>query len=195
MSRPADDAVRAHYESLASAVDVPIVVQDFPASSGVFMSPAFIGSLAAEVPACRWLKLEHDPTIGKVTAILAANPDVVVLGGLGGTFMLEELQRGAAGMMTGFGFPEILVSIWRHFVAGETERARDVFYRYLPLIRYENQPGLNLPLRKHIYKLRGAIDHAEPRRPHPPLDEIAYAELDALLAHLGLTGPGPVTVA
>jgi 4-hydroxy-tetrahydrodipicolinate synthase len=105
------------------------------------------------------------------------------------------LQRGAIGMMTGFGFPEILVSIYRHFRAAELERARDTFYRYLPLIRYENQPGLNLPLRKLIYQKRGAIEHATPRRPYPSLDDVTLAELDGLLEHLGLTTPGLVTIA
>lgn len=194
MNRPNDAAVRRHYETLASAVDVPIVVQDFPASSGVYMTPTFIGDLARDVPACKWLKLEDDPTAQKVTAILAANPDVGIFGGLGGNFMLEELQRGVIGMMTGFGFPEILVSIYRHFRAGEADAARDTFYHYLPLIRYENQVGLNLPLRKLIYTMRGAMDHPEPRRPYPPLDEVTRRELDTLLLHLGLTTPGPVTI-
>ncbi len=108
--------------------------------------------------------------------------------------MLEELQRGAIGMMTGFGFPEILVSIYRDFRAGAVDKARDTFYRYLPLIRFENQAGLNLPLRKLIYQKRGAIEHASPRRPYPALDDITLAELDALLEHLGLSVPGPVTI-
>ena len=194
MNRPNDAAVRRHYETLSAAVDVPIVVQDFPASSGVYMTPAFIGALAADVPACRWLKLEDDPTAQKVTAILGANPDVGIFGGLGGNFMLEELQRGVVGMMTGFGFPEILVKIYRDYRAGETDAARDTFYKYLPLIRYENQAGLNLPLRKLIYTMRGAMDHAEPRRPYPPLDDVTLRELDALLGHLGLTVPGPVVI-
>ncbi len=194
LARPNEAAVRRHYEAMADAVDVPIVVQDFPSGSGVFMTPDFIGRLAADIPACRYLKLEDDPTAQKVSAILAANPDVQVFGGLGGNFMLEELQRGAVGMMTGFGFPEILVSIYRDFRVGALDRARDTFYRYLPLIRYENQAGLNLPLRKLIYQQRGAIDHATPRRPYPALDETTLLELAALVEHLGLTMPGPVTI-
>ncbi len=193
-NRPNEAGVRRHYEAVAAAVDVPVVVQDFPASSGVYMTPAFIGDLARAVPACRWLKLEDDPTAQKVTAILAANPEVGIFGGLGGNFMLEELQRGAIGMMTGFGFPEILVKIQREFQAGDRDAARDTFYRYLPLIRYENQVGLNLPLRKLIYTMRGAMDHAAPRRPYPPLDEVTRTEIRELLDHLGLTVPGPVTI-
>ena len=194
-NRPNEAGVRHHYEAIADAVDVPIFVQDFPASSGVYMTPEFIGRLAADVPTCAYLKLEDDPTAQKVTSILAANPDVAVYGGLGGNYMFEELQRGVAGMMTGFGFPEILVSIYRDFRAGHEEQARDTFYRYLPLIRYENQPGLNLTLRKRIYMMRGAMDHAQPRRPYPPLDEVTVRELDTLIAHLGLSVPGSVTIA
>jgi 4-hydroxy-tetrahydrodipicolinate synthase len=190
LARPNEAAVRRHAEALAASVALPLVVQDFPPASGVYLTPAFIGGLASDLPACRWLKLEDDPTPQKVTAVLAVNPEVRVLGGLGGTFMLEELGRGAVGVMTGFGFPEVLVAIWRSFAANDLEAARDTFYRYLPLIRFENQGGLNLPLRKHIYQRRGAIGCAAARAPHTQLDAITLQELSALLAHLHLPTPG-----
>jgi hypothetical protein len=38
------------------------------------------------------------------------------------------------------------------------------------------------------------MDHPEPRRPYPPLDDVTLLELDALLAHLGLTTPGHVVI-
>jgi 4-hydroxy-tetrahydrodipicolinate synthase len=194
LARPNEAAVRRHFESVAAAVSLPLVVQDFPPASGVFMSPAFVGALAADLPACRWLKLEDDPTPQKVSAVLAANPGVRMLGGLGGAFLLEELQRGAVGTMTGFGFPEILVAVQRRFAAGDLAGAREVFYRYLPLIRFENQAGINLPLRKHLYQRRGAIADGRARSPHAQLDAMTIEELDALLAHLGLTTPGIVTI-
>ena len=73
-NRPSEASVRQHYEALSEAVGIPIVVQDFPASSGVFMTPAFIGALAEDLPSCRYLKLEDDPTSQKVTAILQSQP-------------------------------------------------------------------------------------------------------------------------
>lgn len=194
LARPNEAAVRRHYEAIAGAVDLPIVVQDYPPASGVYMTPALIAELARDIPACGWLKLEDDPTAPKTTAVLTANPDIGIFGGLGGAFMLEELQRGAVGMMTGFGFPEILVAIYRHFMAGDVGAARDTFFRYLPLIRFENQAGINLPLRKHIYQKRGAIADSRPRRPHPPLDETTLAELDAILEYLELPTPGLVSI-
>ena len=54
-ARPSEAGVRCHYEALAQTVDVPIVVQDFPTSSGVFMTRAFIGQLASDLPSCRYL--------------------------------------------------------------------------------------------------------------------------------------------
>jgi 4-hydroxy-tetrahydrodipicolinate synthase len=194
LARPNEVAVRRHLEALATSVALPLVLQDFPPTSGVYLAPAFIGALAAEMPACRWLKLEDDPTPQKVSAVLAVDPAVRILGGLGGSFMLEELGRGAVGVMTGFGFPEILVAIWRSFVADDREAARHTFFRYLPLIRFENQSGLNLPLRKRIYQRRGAIACAKARAPHAQLDDTTLQELSDLLAYLELSTPGIVTI-
>ncbi len=195
LARSNEAAMRRHYLAVAEAVALPIVVQDYPPSSGVYMTPEFIGRLADEAPRLRFLKLEDEPTAPKTSAVLAANPAVRVFGGLGGMFMVEELRRGAIGTMTGFGFPEILVEINRRFAAGDLEGATAVFHRYLPLIRFENQAGINLALRKHVYHRRGAIDSPRARAPFTPIDETTKAELDELLERLGLRTPGIVTLA
>jgi 4-hydroxy-tetrahydrodipicolinate synthase len=194
LARPNEAAVRRHFEAVAASTSVPIVVQDFPPATGVYLAPGLIGALAADLPVCRWLKLEDDPTPQKVSAVLAANPEVRIFGGLGGSFMLEELGRGAVGVMTGFGFPEILVAVYRRFSAGDLEGAREVFFRYLPLIRFENQAGLNLPLRKHLYQQRGAIASGRARAPHAQLDATTLQELGSILDYLGLATPGPVSI-
>jgi len=189
LPRTNEAAMRRHYLAVAEAVALPVVVQDYPPSSGVQMSPEFIGRLADEAPRLRYLKLEDEPTAPKTTAVLSVNPAVRIFGGLGGLFMLEELRRGAIGTMTGFGFPEILVDIYRRFAAGDIDGATEVFYRYLPLIRFENQAGINLALRKHVYHLRGAIATPRVRAPFAPIDEATKFELAEILARLGLATP------
>jgi hypothetical protein len=52
---------------------------------------------------------------------------------------------------------------------GEEPRARDLFDAYLPLVRYESQPGLGLAIRKHTLARRGAIAHPTVRKPGPGL--------------------------
>ena len=167
LARPTDAALRRHYLAVASAVSIPVVVQDHPASSGVQMSTEFLLALAAEAPSCRVIKLEEEPTPPKAGRLVDGSPDVIVLGGLGGEMLVEELRRGSHGTMTGFGFPEILVAVVRRWFAGDRDGAAAVFDRYATLIRFENQAILNLPIRKLVYQRRGAIAHATVRAPGP----------------------------
>jgi 4-hydroxy-tetrahydrodipicolinate synthase len=157
LARPNDDAVRRHYLRVAEAVpEMPVVIQDLP-TLGVWMTPELIARMASEAPNLRVVKLEEEPTAPKVGRLLAANPDLRVLGGLGGEMLIEELRRGAVGTMTGFGYPEVLVAIMRDWRAGDEAAAVERFHRWMPLIRFENQQLLNLPIRKRIYMKRGAI--------------------------------------
>jgi 4-hydroxy-tetrahydrodipicolinate synthase len=186
LARPTDAALRRHYLAVASAVSLPVVVQDHPASSGVPMSAEFLLALAAEAPQCRVIKLEEEPTPPKAGRLVAGSPDVVVLGGLGGEMLLEELRRGSHGTMTGFGFPEVLVAVAARWFAGDAAGAAAVFDRYATLIRFENQALLNLPIRKLVYQRRGAIAHATVRAPGVPPDPGTVADLDDVLRRTGL---------
>ncbi|MBX3030163.1 MAG: dihydrodipicolinate synthase family protein [Chloroflexi bacterium] len=186
LARPNDAAVRAHYLAVAAATDRPIVVQDHPASSGVWMSVELLLDLAASDPRLRVIKLEDDPTPPKAGRLLAADPSLRVLGGLGGRMLIEELRRGCVGTMTGFGYPEILVDIVSRYRSGDHEGATLAFLRACPLIRFEDQAGINLPLRKRIYQRRGAIASARVRAPAPTLDAATIADLDDLLRRLDL---------
>jgi 4-hydroxy-tetrahydrodipicolinate synthase len=187
LARANDAALERHYLTVADAIDIPVVVQDFPPSvGGILMSVDVIARIGAASPQCRYLKLEDEPSPMKVSQVRSANPDIRVLGGLGGMMFLEELRHGAHGTMTGFGFPEILVDIYTRFTAGDIDGATGVFYKYLPLIRFENQPRINLAIRKHIYHRRGAIATPRARAPFAPVDAETLADLDDILRRLDL---------
>jgi 4-hydroxy-tetrahydrodipicolinate synthase len=187
MARPNDGALERHYRAVADAVEIPIVVQDFPPSvGGLLMSVDVIARIGAASPKLRYLKLEDEPSPMKVSQVRAANPDIVVFGGLGGMMFLEELRHGAHGTMTGFAYPEILVDIFTRFTAGDVDGATAVFYKYVPLIRFENQPRINLAIRKHIYHRRGAIASPRARAPYAPVDAETLADLDDILRRLEL---------
>ena len=186
LSRSSNAALRRHYLSVADAISIPVVVQDHPESSGIHMSVEFIAAIAEESPSCQFLKLEDPPTPLKTSQVLAANPNVKVFGGLGGMMFLEELRHGAIGTMTGFAFPDILVEIYQRYTSGDEEGATDLFYRYCPLIRFENQPLINLPLRKQIYHMRGAIDSPRVRSPFVALDEGTLDDLKDIMRRLNL---------
>ena len=187
LARANDAALERHYLAVAEAIDIPVVVQDFPPSvGGILMSVELIARIGAASPRCRYLKLEDEPSPMKVSQVRTANPDIRVLGGLGGMMFLEELRHGAHGTMTGFGYPEILVDIYTRYTSGDLDGATAVFYKYLPLIRFENQPRINLAIRKHIYHRRGAIATPRARAPFAPVDAETLADLDDILRRLDL---------
>jgi len=189
MDNPTDEKVMALYSEIAEAIDQPIVVQDFPPINGVIMSPDFLTALAEKIPNARHLKLEDPPLMQKIAAIRERTDKYEIFGGLGGMFLLEELNRGASGTMTGFAFTEILVAIFKAFNDGHKAEAEAIFDKYLPLIRYENQPTINLTIRKELLKRRGAIAHATPREPFAPIDAGTHDEISWIFQRVGITDP------
>ncbi|MXX52295.1 MAG: dihydrodipicolinate synthase family protein [Chloroflexi bacterium] len=182
-------AILVLYERIAEQVAGEIVVQDFPPVNDVIMSPGLLAQIARRIPQARTLKLEDPPLMQKITAIREQTDLFAIFGGLGGMFLLEELNRGAAGTMTGFAFTEILVAVHEAFIAGEREKAAAIFDTYAPLIRYENQPGINLAIRKALLQCRGAIANATPRPPFAAIDAGTQAEIDWLLQRVGVDNP------
>ena len=178
------ESVVNHFRALSQALSIEIVVQDFPPISGFTMEPALLARIAREIPRARIIKLEDPPTPLKTVQILkqAEDVDVAILGGLGGVYLLEELLSGAAGAMTGFAFPEMLVEIVSLFHGGRVEEAADAFYRYVPLMRFEFQQGIGMALRKEMLRRRGVLKSAAIRAPGATLDPAALKALDHLLA-------------
>ena len=178
------ESVVNHYKSLAEAVDLPIVVQDYPPISGFAMEAGLLARIAREIPSARTIKLEDPPTPFKTARILAAAGDtpVAILGGLGGVFLIEELMAGAAGVMTGFAFPEVLVKVVSLYRAGKIDEAADVFYRFVPLMRFEFQEGIGMAIRKEVFRRRGVLTDAGTRAPGPTLDPGTREALDRVLA-------------
>ena len=177
------EAVMRHYTALAEAVDVEVVVQDYPPISGYAMEPALLARIARAIPRARTIKLEDPPTPFKTSRILeqAGDIEVRIFGGLGGVFLLEELMAGATGAMTGFAFPEILVQIVKLFRAGGIDAAADVFYRAVPLLRFEFQEGIGMAIRKEVLHRRGGLATSAIRPPGAQLDETTRDALDRVM--------------
>ena len=165
---------------------VPWVLQDHPVATGVQMSPDVILKILKNSPECVMLKHEDCPGLAKLSVIRAASDRgelervSILTGNGGGLFLPEELTRGADGAMTGFAYPEMMVDVCRAHAAGNVERAHDLFDAYLPLARYEQQTGVGLAVRKHIFAERGIIASAAVRKPGPKLSAADLADIASL---------------
>ena len=181
-----DDQIVNYYQQVAEVLgDVPFVLQDFPLVTGVQIAPKVIARIVNELPTCVCLKHEDWPGLEKISALRAdgmLERPLSILCGNGGLFLPEEMGRGADGAMTGFAYPEMMVQVVDLCSRGELSRAQDIFDAYLPLARFEQQPGLGLAIRKYTLAKRGIIAHDAQRRPGAALSEPTRAEVDRLIA-------------
>ncbi|SMX24224.1 dihydrodipicolinate synthase family protein [Boseongicola aestuarii] len=181
-----DAQITGYYRTLGERLGkTPWVIQDFPLVTDVQVDPKVILQIVEDNPACVMLKHEDWPGLEKIAALRAASDAgsrrISILCGNGGQFLLEEMIRGADGAMTGFAYPEMMRDVTTLMSAGDESAARDIFDAYLPLVRYESQPGLGLAIRKYILAKRGAIAHATVRAPGPKLSKAAIAEIETLI--------------
>jgi 4-hydroxy-tetrahydrodipicolinate synthase len=187
-----DDQLVGYYAQAVEAIgtDVPFVIQDYPLMTQVILTPGVIRRIVADHPSCVMLKAEDWPGLEKISTLRhwqreGALRDLSIMVANGGLFLDFEMARGADGSNTGYAFPEMLIDVVRLSKAGEREAAQDLFDAHLPLLRYEQQPGVGLAVRKYVLMRRGLLASDAQRKPSTGLSATAKAEIEYLLARLG----------
>ncbi|WP_029005395.1 dihydrodipicolinate synthase family protein [Azorhizobium doebereinerae] len=186
-----DDQILTYYRQAIEAIgtDIPFVIQDYPLTLSVQMTPKVIRQIVEEHPSCVMLKHEDWPGLEKISTLRGFQKDgtmrpISILTGNGGMFLDFEMERGADGAMTGYAFPEMLADVVKLQKAGKRDAAHDLFDAHLPLLRYEQQQGVGLATRKYVLMKRGFIASDVQRKPGAALTATARAEVDYLLARL-----------
>jgi dihydrodipicolinate synthase/N-acetylneuraminate lyase len=168
---------------------VPVFIQDTQATP---VAAALIRRIAEESERVRYAKVESPPQPSQVqAAVEAAGRLVTVFGGAGGTYLPEELRRGAVGTMPWPSQPEAFVRIWELWQAGDERQAVELHEREIaPLARLATA-GIRLghAIHKEVLRRRGVIRSALVRAPSDPLDAITRRELDAVCDRLGIGSP------
>jgi len=186
-----DDSIVQYYRQASEAIggDVPFVIQDYPLTFSVQMTPAVIRRIHTDNPSCWFLKHEDWPGLDKISQLRAWEKDgsmrrLPILIGNNALFLDFEMERGADGANTGYCFPDMLVDVVRLSREGKRDAAHDLFDAHLPLIRYEQQPGPGLAVRKYVMMRRGIIASDTLRKPGASLSPVARAEVDYLLSRI-----------
>jgi 4-hydroxy-tetrahydrodipicolinate synthase len=178
---PSEDNVFAYYRTIASGIRLPVVLQDHPASTGVHMSVALMLRIVNEIPGIAAIKEEALPTPPKIRALLQGmTRRVPVLTGLGALYAQFDLEAGSSGFNTGFAFPEVLMTMVAAARVGDWTRVRQLYTRFLPLIVFEQQPGV--AVRKEILRLRGLIASSRARHPGASIQPEVAKQLVELIA-------------
>lgn len=191
-----DDQIVSYFTDAVDAIgdDIPFVLQDYPLTLSVVMTPGVIRRIVDALPSCVMLKHEDWPGLEKISTLRRWQAEgslrpLSILCGNGGLFLDFEGERGADGAMTGYAFPDMLAELVAMQKAGRRDAAHDLFDAHLPLIRYEQQQGVGLAVRKYILKKRGAIACDRQRKPGGSLSDTARQEVDYLLARLARSDP------
>ena len=186
-----DDQITGYFKQAVEAVgsDIPWVLQDYPLTLNVIFTPGVIRKIVMDNPSCVMLKHEDWPGLEKISALRAFQKDgslrpLSILTGNGATFLDFEMERGADGAMTGYAFPEMLIDVVRLSKEGRRDAAHDLFDAHLPLVRYEQQPGVGLAVRKYVLQKRGIIASSAQRKPGSTISATARSEVDYLLSRV-----------
>ncbi len=184
-----DKPLLEYYQMVSNAAKIPCVIHDYPAVTGITMTVELITKMFETAEYIQYIKLEEPPTGAKMQALQkSVGKKLKVFGALGGNYALEELELGAVGIMTGFVYAELLVKLYNHARAGEWDAARQLFYDFLPLTRWEFQPGIGISLRKNMFKRMGVFSSTKVRHPGAEADEKTVEQMLNIIHYLNAKG-------
>jgi 2-keto-3-deoxy-L-arabinonate dehydratase len=129
-----------HFQRIAEAVSIPIMVQDAPLS-GVTLSVPFLVRLAKEVPQVSYFKVEVPGAAAKLRGLIEAGGRAIVgpFDGEESITLMADLDAGATGTMPSALLPDLIKPVVTQFLSGKRAEAAASYARILPLINYENR--------------------------------------------------------
>jgi len=182
--RVAESQIFDFYARLSAAVDIPIMIQDAPAS-GTPLSAAFLARMAREIEHVAYFKIETAGAAAKLRELIRLGGDAVEgpWDGEEAITLLPDLDAGATGSMTGGGYPDGIRPIIEAHRLGNLEQAFALYQQWLPLINYENRQA-GLLAAKSLMQEGGVIACEAPRHPLPPMHPDTRAGLIATARRL-----------
>jgi 4-hydroxy-tetrahydrodipicolinate synthase len=177
-----------YLRTVADAVDVPIMLYNLPAATGVNLSPEIVGQLAREVENVQYIK-DTSADMAQAGKLVHGYGDVIATFVGWDSLMLAALTEGAAGVMAGTAnvMPAELVSIYQAMCDGELERAQAEWAAIYPLMDAIMSAPF-IPAIKAALNALG-LPAGRPRRPLRDLDAITAAKISSLARAL----PQPAT--
>nr|WP_057929704.1 dihydrodipicolinate synthase family protein [Burkholderia ambifaria] len=167
--RVAERGIYEFFSKVSDAVDIPVMIQDAPAS-GTTLSAPFLARMARELRNISYFKIEVPQAAAKLRELIELGGDAIVgpWDGEEAITLMADLDAGATGAMTGGGFPDGIRRIVDAYAAGDTELAASHYQQWLPLINHENRQG-GLASCKALMKEGGIVASDAVRHPFQPM--------------------------
>ncbi|MEE8188474.1 MAG: dihydrodipicolinate synthase family protein [Kiloniellales bacterium] len=180
-----DDEVYEHYERVAGAVKIPLVLYNNPGTTGVDIKPPLVARLA-EIDNIRYIK-ESSSDLTRITAIRRLTNDTMTVFSGWESLTLQSLLSGAEGWFSGMTnlCPRESVQLFDLAVEKKDPAgARELFDRLFPLCEF-------MCAKSHVRVAHAAlpilgIPVGPPRRPLRELGLADKAELERLMRKCGV---------
>ncbi len=178
------DALRQHYQAVADASPLPVLLYNMPANTGVNMPASSVAQLA-DHPNIVGIK-DSAGDIGQLSAILRSTPDdFVVMVGNTGAFLPGMLLGATGGILALANVaPRETVALYQAAKAGRLDQARALNDRLVPV-------GVAVTATYGIPGLKTALDMlgyagGQPRPPLLPAPPDAVDDIRRILETAGL---------
>ncbi|MBP5661787.1 MAG: dihydrodipicolinate synthase family protein [Clostridia bacterium] len=186
LSTPADANLLNYFKTIADAVDLDVMIQDNPRSTGVNMSLPFLLDAFHNIEKFRYLKVECPIPIRKMKKIVEETKgELKCYSGNGGIFAVDAFLNGAWGIMPGAVMAGKFVELYQLLANGETDKARSIFEKILPFTWFEDQSlEFYVSCEKYLLKKQGVIANDTCRAPLCALSDQEKEELVTLFQRI-----------
>lgn len=185
-----DEQLMAHYSSIASCTQLPIILYNFPMLTGQDLTPDFVARLVAAHPNVVGIKDTVDRTAHireMIHTVKAIRPDFSVFAGYDELLIDTLLLGGDGAIPASSNFaPELTLGIWNAFQKGDFKAIVETQQRlaHIPYIYGLDAPFVNVV--KEAIRMRGLDIQTHVLPPALPLSETKKQELARVLHQAGL---------
>jgi 4-hydroxy-tetrahydrodipicolinate synthase len=189
-NKPTQEGLYQHYQAIASAISLPIVVYSVQSRTGVNVEPATLARLAG-IPNIVGVKEASGNITQMASVIHEVPPEFIVLSGDDGV-TLPLMALGGRGVISVVSneIPAEMTQLAQHCLAGDFASARALQRKYLPLMEINFIESNPIPV-KAALGLMGLLDTVY-RLPMVPPQAEHLARIEKVLESVGLLGRVPV---
>ena len=162
-----ENEIANYYRRIASAVSIPLIVQDASGYVGRPMSIELQVRLMEEFgPARVMFKPEAPPLAERLAELRAVSQQrALCFEGSGGVALMETFPHGLAGTMPGADLIRGIVPLWRALARGDLDTAKRIHEPLAKLIGLQTTLDSYLAVEKHLLVRQGVFENTVVRGP------------------------------
>jgi len=170
-----------HYTSVSDAISIPIMAYNNPATAGIDMSPKLLTHMFDSIANVEMVK-ESTGDLQRMLDLKDLSGGLLPFYNGSNPLVLEALLAGASGWCTAAPClrPGPVIALYEAVLAGDTDRAEELYEELLPLLSFIVSKGLPTAVKSGLDILGEPA--GVPRPPLLPLDSDDRARLESILS-------------